>query len=182
MNLSDKRDKKTRIYVLKVYLIKNGLLWPTYSGYTALAILWCGFIYEEIMQQVDSPCVWYLHLFGEPCHPTLHPGTETDWQCARGKASPHYVAAVQPIPVPERRFTHMHMDIVCPFLSAEGFAYFFIMVDRSTRWQEVVPIKSISAQKCVDKFIATRLATWRSVHNHFWPGQSIHLCPVEETA
>jgi transposase InsO family protein len=29
------------------------------------------------------------------------------------------------------------------------------MVDRSTRWLEAVPIKSISAQKCVDTFIST---------------------------
>ncbi len=36
----------------------NGLSWPTFSGYTALILLWCGFIYEEIMQQVYCTYFW----------------------------------------------------------------------------------------------------------------------------
>jgi transposase InsO family protein len=54
------------------------------------------------------------------------------------------------------------MDIVGPLpTSAEGFSYLFTMVDRSTRWLEAVPIKSISAQKCVDKFISTWVSRYR---------------------
>jgi hypothetical protein len=34
------------------------------------------------------------------------------------------------------------------------------MVDRSTRWLEAVPIKSISAQQCVDTFIGTWVARY----------------------
>jgi hypothetical protein len=34
--------------------------------------------------------------------------------CARGKASPLHTAPVQAIPIPERRFTHVHMDLVGP--------------------------------------------------------------------
>ncbi len=49
--------------------------------------------------------------------------------CARGKASPQHTAPVQPIPVPERRFTHVHVDLVGPLpASAEGFKYLFTMV------------------------------------------------------
>jgi transposase InsO family protein len=82
-------------------------------------------------------------------------------QCARGKASPQPAAPVQPIPVPERRFTHVHVDLVGPLpTSAEGFTYLFTMVDRSTRWLEAVPIKSMSAQVCVDTFIATWVARY----------------------
>jgi hypothetical protein len=45
-------------------------------------------------------------------------------QCARGKAS-----LIQSIPVPERRFTHIYMDIVGPQpASAEGYSYLFIQV------------------------------------------------------
>jgi hypothetical protein len=54
--------------------------------------------------------------------------------CARGKASPQHTAPVQPIPVPERRFTHVHVDLVGPLpASTEGFKYLFTMVDRSSR-------------------------------------------------
>ncbi len=53
----------------------------------------------------------------------------------------------------------MHVDIVGPLpTSAEGFSYLFTMVDRSTRWLEAVSIKSITAQQCVDTFIATWVA------------------------
>ncbi len=43
--------------------------------------------------------------------------------------------AVQPIPVPAARFTHMHVDLVGLLpTSAEGYHYqFIIMVDRSNR-------------------------------------------------
>jgi hypothetical protein len=82
-------------------------------------------------------------------------------QCARGKASPQPAALIQPIPVPERRFTHAHVDIVGPLpTSAVGFSYLFTMVDRFTRRLEVVPIKSITAQQCVDIFIATWVARY----------------------
>jgi hypothetical protein len=56
----------------------------------------------------------------------------------------------------------MHGDIVGPLpTSAEGFSYLFTMVDRSTRWLEAVPIKSITAQQCVNTFIATWVAKCR---------------------
>ena len=55
----------------------------------------------------------------------------------------------------------MHVDIVGPLpTSAEGFSYLFTMVDRSTRWLETVPIKSITAQQCVDTFIGTWVARY----------------------
>jgi hypothetical protein len=63
--------------------------------------------------------------------------------------------------VPERRFTHVHVDIVGPLpTSAEGFSYLFTMVDWSTRWLEAVTIKSITAQQCLDTFIAAWVARY----------------------
>ncbi len=77
--------------------------------------------------------------------------------CARGKASPQHTAPVQPIPVPERRFTHVHVDLVGPLpASAEG--YLFTMVDRSSRWLEAVPLKSMAAEDCVDVLISAWVA------------------------
>ncbi len=63
---------------------------------------------------------------GEACHLTLQPSAETAGSVPEGKASPHYAASVQPIPVSERRFTHMQVDIVHLLpTSAEGFTYLF---------------------------------------------------------
>jgi cleavage and polyadenylation specificity factor subunit 1 len=47
---------------------------------------------------------------------------------------------VQSIPLPSRRFAHLHVDIVGPLPMSKGFTYVFTMIDRSTRWVEVVPL------------------------------------------
>jgi cleavage and polyadenylation specificity factor subunit 1 len=76
--------------------------------------------------------------------------------CARGKASPQHTAPVQPIPIPEPRCTHMHVDLVGPLLtSAEGFKYLFTMVDRSSRWLEATPLQTMAAEDCVDALISS---------------------------
>ncbi len=64
--------------------------------------------------------------------------------CARGKASAQPAAPIQPITVPERRFTHVHVDIGDPLPTSA----------------EVSPHQSISAQKCMDTFISTWVARY----------------------
>jgi hypothetical protein len=79
--------------------------------------------------------------------------------CARGKASPQHTAPVQPILVPEQRFTHVHVDLVGPLpASVEGFKYLFTMADRSSRWLEAIPLKSMAAEDCVDVLILAWVA------------------------
>jgi Integrase core domain len=64
-------------------------------------------------------------------------------------------AAVQPIPVPTTRFSHVHIDLVGPLpCSADGFAYIMTAVDRSTRWAEAWPLKATAAADCAEVFIA----------------------------
>ncbi len=42
--------------------------------------------------------------------------------------------------------------------SAGGFKYLFTMVDRSSRWLEAVPLKSMAAEDCVDVLISEWVA------------------------
>ena len=64
-------------------------------------------------------------------------------------------AAVELIPVPARRFSHIHVDLVGPLLtSAAGYSYLFTAVDRSTRWLEAIPLKDMSAASCADALIS----------------------------
>jgi hypothetical protein len=59
-------------------------------------------------------------------------------QCCRGKVTGQPAAPVQPIHVPGKRFSHMHVDLVGPLPVAEdGSTYIFTMVDRSTRWSRL---------------------------------------------
>ena len=73
--------------------------------------------------------------------------------CQKSKISTHIHSTVPSIPVPTRRFSHIHVDIVGPLPSSQGHSYLFTMIDRTTRWPEVVPLSSISAESCVLAFI-----------------------------
>ncbi len=54
--------------------------------------------------------------------------------CARAKIHRHVHAPQQPIPVPKRKFAHVHVDLVGPFpVSAEGYTHLFTMVDTVER-------------------------------------------------
>jgi len=55
--------------------------------------------------------------------------------CAQGKVTRQEQAPVEPIPIPETAYSHVHMDIVGPLLSSkEGHVYLLTMIDRTTRW------------------------------------------------
>ena len=60
--------------------------------------------------------------------------------CATSKVAVHVKPAMQPIPVAAERFSHVHIDIVGPFPAEQGKKYLLTMIDRTTRWPEVVPL------------------------------------------
>jgi hypothetical protein len=68
-------------------------------------------------------------------------------------------APVQPIPIPEWGFTHVHMDLVggLPTLS-DGYRYLFTIVDRPSRWLEATPLKFMATEECVAAIISTWVA------------------------
>ena len=56
-------------------------------------------------------------------------------QCAHGKITQQEHTAVEAIPVPARRFSHVHVDLVGPLAtSSQGHTYFLTNLDRTTRW------------------------------------------------
>jgi hypothetical protein len=83
----------------------------------------------------------------------------------------------QSIPVPERRFTHLHVDLVGPLpTSAEGFKYLFTIIDRSTRWWEAIPVKNMEAATIADTG-GRRLGQplWRASDHHLRPQHPVHV-------
>jgi hypothetical protein len=79
--------------------------------------------------------------------------------CQRAKVTKQHKAPVEPIPIPQRRFSHVHVDIVGPLPASEdGFLYLLTMVDRTSRWLEAVPLKDISAASCVAAVLSCWLA------------------------
>ena len=71
-------------------------------------------------------------------------GTASSVHNAHGKVTRQEHTMVQAIPVPRQKFTHVHMDLVGPLSSSSrGHTHLLTIVDRTTRWPEVVPLQSI---------------------------------------
>jgi len=68
--------------------------------------------------------------------------------CQVAKTHKHVHLKPMAIPMPARRFGHIHVDLVGPLPASSGFTYLFTIIDRSTRWPEAVPLASTSAADC----------------------------------
>jgi hypothetical protein len=80
-------------------------------------------------------------------------------QCQRGKVHKQPAAPMQAIPVPARKFSQVHVDLVGPLpASSEGQVYLLTIIDRSTRWFEAVPLWNMEASTCMDAFISSWVA------------------------
>ncbi len=66
----------------------------------------------------------------------------------------HVRTLPQHIPIPPRRFSHLHVDLVGPLPAAGGYKYLFTVIDRTTRWMEAVPLASTTADDCAGALIA----------------------------
>lgn len=78
--------------------------------------------------------------------------------CQRAKVTRHTRAPLAPFKVPERRFDHVNVDLVGPLPPSRGYTYLLTMVDRTTRWPEVVPLSSTTAAEVARAFIMAWVA------------------------
>jgi hypothetical protein len=53
--------------------------------------------------------------------------------CQRGKIHRHTRLAPQPIPIPQRRFSHLHVDLVGPLQYSNNYNYIFTIIDRTSK-------------------------------------------------
>ena len=127
------------------------------------------------------PSAWRRRLF-EMVHGLAHPSiraTKTlmaakfmwhglrkqvgDWAracipCQTSKIQRHTKAPLQNFPLPDRRFDHVHVDIVGPLPQSRGCTHLFTIVDRFTRWPEAIPISDTTTTSCARAFIANWIA------------------------
>jgi cleavage and polyadenylation specificity factor subunit 1 len=117
------------------------------------------------------PSNWKRHVF-DTIHNLSHPGTRPTqravssrfvWHglkrdvrqwcrechaCQTSKIQRHVHAPLVQRPPPDRRFGSIHVDIVGPLPVSEGMTYLFTIVDRYTRWPEVIPMPNALAETC----------------------------------
>ena len=78
--------------------------------------------------------------------------------CQHAKVTRHTKAPLALFKVPERRFDHMNVDLVGPLSPSRGYTYLLTMVDRTTRWPEVVPLSSNTAAEVARAFVMAWVA------------------------
>jgi cleavage and polyadenylation specificity factor subunit 1 len=65
--------------------------------------------------------------------------------CQRGKIHCHTPLAPHPIPIPQRCFSHLHVDLVGPLQYSNNFNYIFTIIDHISKWMEAIPLSETSA-------------------------------------
>lgn len=78
--------------------------------------------------------------------------------CQRAKVKGHTRATFQPFLPPDRRFDHVHLDIVSPLLPSRGFRYLLTCADRYTRSPEAIPLAEVTAETVVHAFVEVWVA------------------------
>lgn len=73
--------------------------------------------------------------------------------CQSSKIHHHVRAPIVTREPPDGRFRSLHVDIVGPLPVSEGMEYLFTVIDRFTRWPEVIPMQNARAETCIRAFI-----------------------------
>ena len=63
-------------------------------------------------------------------------------------------------PVPEKRFSHIHIDVCRPLPPSKGCKYLLMVVDRCTRYVDAIPMVEATTEACANAL----LHSWVSRH------------------
>ncbi|TWW75360.1 hypothetical protein D4764_13G0000220 [Takifugu flavidus] len=106
------------------------------------------------------PVAWRHRVF-DMVHSLSHPGVRASVKL-HAKVHQHTMAPLETFAIPARRFDHMHVDLVGPLPPSHGYTHLLTMVDRTTRWPEVVPLSSTISADVARAFLSAWVARFGS--------------------
>ncbi|KAK3892983.1 hypothetical protein Pcinc_003162 [Petrolisthes cinctipes] len=74
--------------------------------------------------------------------------------CQKSKVHRHTETGPGAFHQPQRRFAHIHVDVVGPLPPSDGHRYLFTIIDRSTRWPEAIPMANATSTSCASSLLS----------------------------
>ena len=102
---------------------------------------------KETLRRVSADYYWprmrtQVEDFVTTCHP-----------CQVAKQSPTVKAGVGTFPVPDQRFSAIHLDVVGPLVPSNGYKFLLTIFCRTSRWLEAYPLKQATSEECCRAFM-----------------------------
>ena len=90
----------------------------------------------------------------------------------QGKVDKHFHLPLGEVPVPSRRFSTVHVDLVGCLLPSDGCRWLLTLMDRSSRWIEAVPLEDTTAATVAKELVQS----WISCYGY--PSQLTSDCGI----
>lgn len=85
-------------------------------------------------------------------------------KCQQHKITRHVHASLGQFPHDCVRLHHLHIDLIGPMPSSNGFKYCLTMIDRGSKWPEVIPLRNISTEAIINVFVETWISRYGVPH------------------
>jgi hypothetical protein len=75
--------------------------------------------------------------------------------CQQAKVHRHTHQQPQPVPILQRHFSHLHIDLVGLLQNSGSSKFIFTGIDRTSKWMEAIPLSDMSAAACAKALICS---------------------------